>query len=144
MQLCSDFPDGVTLQLLHLKRSRNAGVLRVHHCLDTLVLHFCSDLLIHRSASYWLVSGFDKTIPADDWGLLLALVGAAGAGHGIFAIHDLMSPARYGDMDAFVKRLKAEGYEEVRLIDTTDGAFMEKKEASWLGLAGSTLLIGKK
>ena len=47
-------------------------------------------------------------------------------------------------MDAFVKRLKAEGYEEVRLIDTTDGAFMEKKEASWLGLAGSTLLIGKK
>ncbi len=63
---------------------------------------------------------------------------------GTFAIHDLMSPARYGDMDAFVKNLKAEGYEEVRMIDTTDGIFMGKKEASWLGLAGSTLLIGKK
>ena len=55
-----------------------------------------------------------------------------------------MSPARYGNMDAFVKRLKAAGYEEIRLIDTTDGTFMEKKEASWLGLAGSTLLVGKK
>ena len=63
---------------------------------------------------------------------------------GIFAIHDLMSPARYGDMEAFVKKLKAEGYEEVRLIDTADGTFTGKTEASWLGLAGSTLLVGKK
>ncbi len=63
---------------------------------------------------------------------------------GTFAIHDLMGPARYGDMGAFLKKLNAEGYEEVKLIDTTDGTFMGKKEASWLGLAGSTLLIGKK
>ncbi len=63
---------------------------------------------------------------------------------GTFAIHDLMSRTRYGDMDAFVSKLKAEGYEDVRLIDTTDGSFMGKKEASWLGLAGSTLLTGKK
>ena len=63
---------------------------------------------------------------------------------GTFAIHDLMSPARYGDMNAFVRKLKAEGYENVRLIDTTDGTFMGKREASWLGLAGSTLLVGKK
>jgi len=63
---------------------------------------------------------------------------------GIFAIHDLMSPARYGDMDAFVKKLKAEGYEDVRLIDTADGTFMGKKEAFWLGLAGSALLVGRK
>ena len=63
---------------------------------------------------------------------------------GTFAIHDLMSEARYGDMNAFVKGLKAQGYEDVRLIDTADGAFMGKKEAKWLGLAGSTLLVGKK
>jgi len=63
---------------------------------------------------------------------------------GTFAIHDLMSPARYGDMDAFVKRLEEEGYEEVRLIDTTDGTFIGKKEAAWLGLGGSTLLVGRK
>lgn len=63
---------------------------------------------------------------------------------GTFAIHDLMSKARYGDMDAFISELKAMGYEDVRLIDTTDGSFMSRKEAVLLGLGGSTLLVGKK
>lgn len=63
---------------------------------------------------------------------------------GTFAIHDLMSPARYGDMYAFVKQLNAQGYEDVRLIDTANGMFMTKKEAAWLGLSGSTLLCGRK
>ena len=63
---------------------------------------------------------------------------------GTFTIHDLMSKARYGDMDAFVSKLKAMGYEDVRLIDTTDGSFMSRKEAALLGLSGSTLLVGKK
>ena len=63
---------------------------------------------------------------------------------GAFAIHDLMSRARYGDMDAFLQKLKAEGYEDVRLIDTTDGRFMGRKEAVLLGLVGSTLLVGRK
>ena len=63
---------------------------------------------------------------------------------GSFAIHDLMSKARYGDMDAFVKKLRDAGYEDVRLIDTTDGRFMGHKEAAFLGLGGSTLLVGRK
>ena len=63
---------------------------------------------------------------------------------GTFAIHDLMSKSRYGDMDAFVRRLKDEGYEDVRLIDTTNGLFMDHKEAVWLDLGGSTLLTGRK
>lgn len=63
---------------------------------------------------------------------------------GTFAIHDLMSKARYGDMDAFVKKLKDAGYEDVRLIDTADGKFIDKKEARWLDLGGSTLLVGRK
>ena len=63
---------------------------------------------------------------------------------GTFAIHDLMSKTRYGDMDAFLRKLKGMGYAEVRLIDTTDGTFMSKKEAVCLGLGGSALLIGKK
>ncbi len=86
---------------------------------------------------YHNISGHDKQK------LLLETLRVLKKG-GTFAIHDLMSPARYGDMDAFVRELKAEGYEDVRLIDTTDGTFMGKKEASWLGLAGSTLLTGKK
>lgn len=55
-----------------------------------------------------------------------------------------MSPARYGDMNAFVKKLKDEGYEEVQLINTAEGRFMEHREAVWLDLAGSKLLTGKK
>lgn len=63
---------------------------------------------------------------------------------GRFALHDLMSRRRYGDMKAFCAKLSDMGYEEVRLIDTTDGTFMSPKEARSYMLSGSTLLIGKK
>ena len=63
---------------------------------------------------------------------------------GTFAIHDLMSKARYGNMAAFVQCLKAQGYENVRLIDTTRGCFMNRTEAVLLDLSGSTLLVGRK
>ena len=63
---------------------------------------------------------------------------------GTFALHDMMTPIRYGDMDAFVEELKAAGYEKVELIKTCEGMFMEKKESLWLDLAGSTLLTGVK
>ena len=63
---------------------------------------------------------------------------------GTFAIHDLMSPGRYGDMQAFVQKLRDMGYERVELIDTTDGSFMTPKEAKRLMLRGSTLLVGRK
>ncbi len=63
---------------------------------------------------------------------------------GMFAIHDIFSKSKYGDMQIFVQQLKNAGYEEVELIDTSSGLFMTKKEGTWLGLAGSALLIGKK
>ncbi len=63
---------------------------------------------------------------------------------GTFAIHDIMSKSRYGDMQAFVDKLKAQGYEEVNLIPTDDGKFMTKTEGKRLGLSGSTLLVGRK
>ncbi len=63
---------------------------------------------------------------------------------GMFAIHDIFSKARYGDMQAFVKKLKDMGYTDVRLIDTTDGTWITKWESVWMELAGSALLIGKK
>ena len=63
---------------------------------------------------------------------------------GTFAIHDLMSPVRYGDMEQFVAELKAQGYEKVELIDTTNGMFMSRQEAKMLMLGGSTLLVGRK
>ncbi len=63
---------------------------------------------------------------------------------GTFAIHDLMSPSRYGDMDAFESHLKAMGFSEVRRIDTADSLFMTRQEARAYGLAGTTLLVGRK
>ena len=47
-------------------------------------------------------------------------------------------------MNAFVKKLKEMGYEKVSLIDTTDGKWIRKSEAGWMGLSGSALLAGIK
>ena len=82
-------------------------------------------------------------IPGDRQAYLLETLRVLKKG-GMFAIHDIFSKSKYGDMQAFVKKLKDMGYADVRLIDTTDGTFMNKKEASWLGLAGSALLTGRK
>ncbi|MCR5457156.1 MAG: class I SAM-dependent methyltransferase [Clostridiales bacterium] len=64
---------------------------------------------------------------------------------GRFAIHDIFSYSKYGDMEKFVKKLKDMGYQEVELIDTTDGVFFkDKKEAKKLMLQSSMLLRGVK
>ncbi len=86
---------------------------------------------------YHNISGYDKQQ------VLLETLRVLKKG-GTFAIHDLMGKNRYGDMEAFCQKLKAMGYTEVRMIDTTDGTFMSKKEARCLMLKGSTLLVGRK
>ncbi len=63
---------------------------------------------------------------------------------GTFAIHDIFSAGKYGDMNAFVKKLREMGYEKVELIDTANGKWIRKSEAGWMGLSGSALLTGKK
>ncbi len=63
---------------------------------------------------------------------------------GVFAIHDIMTEMRYGDMDAFVSMLSRSGYSEVSLIDITGGMFKSAKEARFMDLAGSRLLVGRK
>jgi ubiquinone/menaquinone biosynthesis C-methylase UbiE len=82
-------------------------------------------------------------IPGDRQAYLLETLRTLKKG-GTFAIHDIFSKAKYGDMRAFVRRLEDMGYEEVRLIDTADGMFIGKKEAGWMGLSGSALLTGRK
>ncbi|WP_255349076.1 class I SAM-dependent methyltransferase [Methanobrevibacter sp. AbM4] len=62
---------------------------------------------------------------------------------GTFALHDIYSRGKYGDMDRFVDKLKSKGYEKVELINTTD-KFMKKREASLYFLNGSGILYGKK
>lgn len=63
---------------------------------------------------------------------------------GTFALHDIFSRSKYGDMHAFVEKLRDMGYSQVELIDTTDGRFMKKSEAAWMALSGSALLTGRK
>lgn len=63
---------------------------------------------------------------------------------GTFAIHDIFSKTRYGDMGAFVAELKRQDYERVELIDTANGLFMSRWEAARLMLTGSALLVGQK
>ena len=63
---------------------------------------------------------------------------------GTFAIHDIFSSLKYGDMQKFVQRLKNMGYADVKLVPTDNGLFMTRWEATWLGLKGSAILMGKK
>ena len=82
-------------------------------------------------------------IPGDRQQYLLETLRTLKKG-GTFAIHDIFSRSKYGDMQAFMKRLRDMGYRKVELIDTTDGRFMTKFEAGWMALSGSALLTGIK
>ncbi len=82
-------------------------------------------------------------IPGDRQKYLLETLRVLKKG-GTFALHDIFSKAKYGDMQAFAEKLRDLGYEKVELIDTTNGMFMGRNEAALLGLSGSALLVGRK
>ena len=82
-------------------------------------------------------------IPGDKQKYLLETLRVLKKG-GTFAIHDIFSKSRYGDMQAFVKKLKAMGYEKAELIPTDNDRFIKKGEAAWTELAGSAILTGRK
>ena len=63
---------------------------------------------------------------------------------GVFVIHDIMPRSKYGDMDAFAAQLRALGYEEVQLIETTNGLFTSRGKAMLMRMNGAKLLMGKK
>ena len=63
---------------------------------------------------------------------------------GVFAVHDIMSPECFGDMNSFVRELLDAGYERAELIPTDRGLFMSPSEAAVMGLKGSVLLVGRK
>lgn len=82
-------------------------------------------------------------IPGDRQAYLLETLRTLKKG-GTFAIHDIFSKSKYGDMRAFVNKLRDAGYEKVDLIDTTNGRFMTNFDSVWMGLSGSALLVGRK
>ncbi len=63
---------------------------------------------------------------------------------GSFAVHDLFSKKRYGNMTQFIQYLKDSGYEKVELIPTVGTSILSKKLSYWTMLKGSFLLYGKK
>lgn len=63
---------------------------------------------------------------------------------GTFAIHDIFSKGKYGDMQSFIRELEDMGYENIQLIDTTEGVFMTKKEAAQYSLKHSAIFFGKR
>ena len=63
---------------------------------------------------------------------------------GVFAINDSMRPNIYGDIEAFAQSLRDDGYEEVRIIDTTREVFGGPLRASLMMLAGSRMIVGRK
>ena len=85
----------------------------------------------------------NHNIPGDRQKYLLETLRTLKKG-GTFALHDIFSKSKYGDMQAFVKKLRDMGYSRVELIDTTNGMFMKKSEAAWMALSGSALLTGRK
>ena len=82
-------------------------------------------------------------IPGDRQQYLLETLRTLKKG-GTFALHDIFSRSKYGDMQAFVQKLRDMGYEKVELIDTTNGRFITKFESVWMALSGSALLTGRK
>ena len=132
---------GIDLTDAMLKEARdNAALYQVHPTfqqMDAQKLAFWDqsfDVVISRNLTWTLP---DPESAYREWMRVLKKGGT-------YAIHDLMSPGRYGDMQAFVQKLRDMGYERMELIDTTDGSFMTPKEAKRLMLRGSTLLLGIK
>ncbi len=63
---------------------------------------------------------------------------------GQFAIHDLFTKSKYGDLKAFRQKLLDMGFERVEFVDTTTGNPMPQALARKTMLTGSSLLTGKK
>ena len=80
---------------------------------------------------------------ADHQALLLETLRVLKKG-GVFVIHDIMPRSKYGDMDAFAAQLRVLGYEEVQLIETTNGLYTSHRKAMLMRMNGAKLLIGKK
>ena len=50
----------------------------------------------------------------------------------------------YGDLDAFAKKLRGMGCQNVRIVDTAHGKFIMRRKALSMFLCRSTLLTGRK
>ena len=86
---------------------------------------------------------FHNVTGADKQDLILESLRVLKKG-GVFAINDSMKPRMYGDMEAFARKLREMGFQEVRLVDTETAVFGSRFRASLLFLSHSTMLTGRK
>ena len=86
---------------------------------------------------------YHNIMGADQQALLLETLRVLKKG-GVFALNDDMKPKMYGDMDAFVQKLRDMGYEDVRLIDTATEVFGSRRRAGMMMLGDSRMLVGRK
>ena len=63
---------------------------------------------------------------------------------GVIVLNDEVKAGMYGDMEAFAKKLRDMGYEEVRLIDTAKEVFGSHRRAAMMMLGESRMLVGRK
>ncbi len=63
---------------------------------------------------------------------------------GVFVLHDSMKPQMYGDMNAFVEKLRGMGFTEVRYVETSETIFGSKQRASMMMLGASAMIVGRK
>ena len=84
---------------------------------------------------------YHNVMGADKQALLLETLRVLKKG-GVFALNDDMKPKMYGDMDAFVQKLRDMGYEDVRLIDTATEVFGSRRRAGMMMLGDSRMLVG--
>ena len=106
---------------------------------DAVKLNFPDEIFDAVTSNYV----YHNIIGVNRYNLLLETLRLLKKG-GRFAIHDIFSENKYGNMQVFIEKLKNMGYENVKLVDTTNGIFMTKKEASMYNLCHSAILYGKK
>ena len=86
---------------------------------------------------------YHNIMGADKQALLLESLRVLKKG-GVFVLHDNMKPGLYGDMRAFVKKLRDMGFEEVQYVDTTSAIFGSKRRAAMMMLGDSAMITGRK
>ena len=86
---------------------------------------------------------YHNIMGADKQALLLESLRVLKKG-GAFVLHDNMKPQMYGDMHAFVQKLRDMGFEQVEYIETAAPIFGSKGRATLMMLGDSAMIVGRK
>lgn len=86
---------------------------------------------------------YHNIMGADKQALLLESLRVLKKG-GVFVLHDNMKPRMYGDMQAFVRKLKEMSFAEARYVETAADIFGSKRRAAMMMLGDSAMIVGRK